>query len=142
MRYLKVLILVLIFFLVMMFFVDNQETFTKSFPLKLDLRFIDPMTTKTPVPCYYLLLASFLLGGLITLAMLIWDRVSCTTRLSLAKIRANGLEKDLRRAGKVNNANETKIKELTERIKTLTSEIDSLKRALKEGGKPIPAEKK
>ncbi|MBR5734530.1 MAG: hypothetical protein IKX79_03180 [Desulfovibrionaceae bacterium] len=142
MRYLKVLILVLIFFLVMLFFVDNQAAFTTPFQLTLNPRFMDPLTTKTPVPCYYLLLASFVLGGLITLAMLIWDRVSCTARLSLAKLRASSLEKDLRRAAKQNDANEAKIKELTERIKTLTSEIDSLKRALKEGAKTLSAEKK
>ncbi len=120
MRYLKVLGLVVIFFLVMLFFLDNREAFTASYPLTLNLRFMPAFTTATPVPCYYMLLACFLLGGLVTLGMLVWDRISLTARLSLSKMRANGFEKDLKRAEKLNA-------ELNEKIKALSSELDTLK---------------
>lgn len=41
MRYLKVFLLVLIFFVVMMFFVQNQASFADPVVLKLDLLLID-----------------------------------------------------------------------------------------------------
>ena len=132
MRYLKVLLLILLFFLVMLFFVDNQEAFSHKFPLTLDLRIFPPVTTQQPVPCYFLLLVCFLLGSVITLLMLVWDRLSLSTRLSLCRMRSNGLEKDLNRARKTKDADAQKSKELNEKIAALNAEIATLKSTLKD----------
>ena len=132
MRYIKVLLLVLLFCLVMLFFVDNQQAFTSKFPLTLDLRVIPAFTTASPVPCYFLMLAAFLLGALCTLVMLIWDRISLSARIGMLKMRASGFEKDLNRARKSQGESENKNKELTERIEALTTEIETLKASLKD----------
>lgn len=75
MRYIKVLLLVILFFLVMMFFVQNQGAFSQAVPLKLDLLFLPPVES-APMPFYTLLIICFVLGALCILAMLMWDRVS------------------------------------------------------------------
>ena len=51
MRYIKVFLLVLIFFIVMMFFVQNQASFADPVVLKLDLLVMEPIET-IPLPLY------------------------------------------------------------------------------------------
>ena len=132
MRYLKVLLMILLFFLVTLFFVDNQGAFSYKLPLKLDLRIFPPISTEQPIPCYFMLLACFLLGSIITLLMLVWDRLSLSTRLSLCRMRSNGLEKDLNRARKTKVADAQKSKELLDKIAELNAEIATLKSTLKD----------
>ena len=132
MRYVKVLLLILLFFLVMLFFVDNQAAFSYKLPLKLDLRILPAIATEQPIPFYYMLLVCFLLGSVLTLLMLVWDRLSLATRLSLCRMRSNGLEKDLNRARKTKDADAQKSKELNDKIAELNAEIATLKRTLKD----------
>jgi|GEM_PF-3352963 len=139
MRYIKVLLLVLLFFLVMLFFVDNQEAFTVKYPLKLDLRFIPPFTTPTPVPCYFLLLGAFLVGALCTLLMLLWDRLSLSARASLLKRRANGFEKELNRLRKAREDDDAKTRETDKKIEAMTAEIAALKDSLKQAEARVAA---
>ena len=49
MRYIKVFLLVLVFFFVMMFFVQNQGSFSDPVVLRLDLLFLTPMES-IPMP--------------------------------------------------------------------------------------------
>ncbi len=81
MRYIKVLLLVILFFLVMMFFVQNQSAFSQAVALKLDLLFLPPVES-APLPFYTLLIICFVLGALCILAMLMWDRVSLSAKLT------------------------------------------------------------
>ena len=83
MRYIKVLLLVILFFLVMMFFVQNQSAFSQAVALKLDLLFLPPVES-APLPFYPLLIICFVLGALCILAMLMWDRVSLSAKLTMA----------------------------------------------------------
>lgn len=94
MRYLKVLLLVLLFFVVMMFFVQNQTSLSQNIPLTLDLLLLPPMES-APMPFYTLLIVCFVLGGLCILAMLMWDRVAISTKLTLSAMRIRSLEKEL-----------------------------------------------
>ncbi len=94
MRYLKVFLLVLIFFVVMMFFVQNQASFADPVVLKLDLFFIEPIET-IPLPLYSVMLICFALGAFIVLLMLMWDRLTLSSRAMAARRRAAGLEKKL-----------------------------------------------
>ena len=82
MRYIKVFLLVLVFFFVMMFFVQNQGSFSDPVVLRLDL----------------LLLISFALGALMVLLMLMWDRMTATGCLAGARRRITSLEKQLKAA--------------------------------------------
>lgn len=96
MRYVKVLLLVLVFFLTMVFFFQNQEALSKEMTLKLHLFFSDPMVS-IPLPFYFLVLAAFLLGALLTIAVLVWDKFHLSARLMKATWRVRSLEKDLAR---------------------------------------------
>lgn len=94
MRYIKVFLLVLVFFVVMMFFVQNQASFADPVALRLDMLFLPPMES-TPVPIYAIMLACFALGAVLVLLMLVWDRIVVTGRLSAAHRKITALEKKL-----------------------------------------------
>lgn len=108
MRYIKVLILVCLIFLVMLFFVQNQEVFSQSMALKMDLMFIPPVVS-IPLPFYTMLLLCFLIGGIFTLLMLVWDRLTISTKLTVANMRIRSLEKELKRADQMNETFQTKV---------------------------------
>lgn len=96
MRYVKVLLLVLVFFLSMVFFFQNQEALSKEMTLKLHLFYTDPMVS-IPLPFYFLVLASFLAGATLTICVLVWDKFHLSARLMKATWRVRALEKDLAR---------------------------------------------
>lgn len=108
MRYVKVLLLVLIFFLTMVFFFQNQEALSKEMTLKLHLFFSDPMVS-IPLPFYFLVLAAFLLGAVLTIAVLVWDKFHLSARLMKATWRVRALEKDLARTQPPVNAGGFKL---------------------------------
>ena len=97
MRYIKVFLFVLLFFLIMMLFVQNQASFSDPVTLKFDPMFA-PVMESMPLPRYSLLLMSFALGAVVVLAMLLWDRLSLSSRLGAARRRGNSLQKQLDKA--------------------------------------------
>lgn len=127
MRYVKVLLLVILFFLIMMFFVQNQSSFSQTMPLKLDLLFIDPLES-APLPFYTLLVICFVLGGLCVLAMLIWDRVSLSAKVTMSGMRARALEKDLAKSVKNTEAVQKKLAEAEAEIARLKEELDQARK--------------
>lgn len=94
MRYFKVLLLVLIFFLSMVFFFQNQEALSMDVVLKLNLFFLPPMTS-IALPFYFLVLASFLTGALLAFVALVWDRVHLSAKYMKAVWRVRALEKEI-----------------------------------------------
>lgn len=94
MRYVKVLLLVLVFFLTMVFFFQNQEALSKDMVLKLNLFFTPPMSS-IPLPLYFLVLAAFMVGALVTLLILLWDKVHLSARHMKATWRVRSLEKEV-----------------------------------------------
>ena len=97
MRYIKVFLLVLLFFVIMMLFVQNQGSFSDAVTLKFDPMFA-PAMESIPLPRYALLLICFALGALVVLSMLLWDRLALTSRLGAARRRGNALQKQLDKA--------------------------------------------
>ena len=97
MRYIKVFLFVLLFFLIMMLFVQNQASFSDPVTLKFDPLFA-PAMQSMPLPRYALLLISFALGAFVVLAMLLWDRLTLSSRLAVASRRGNSLQKQLDKA--------------------------------------------
>ena len=97
MRYIKVFLLVLLFFVIMMLFVQNQGSFSDAVTLKFDPMFA-PAMESIPLPRYALLLICFALGALVVLSMLLWDRLALTSRLGAARRRGNSLQKQLDKA--------------------------------------------
>ena len=96
MRYIKVLLLVLIFFISMLFLFQNQETLGRDMTLKLNLFFLPPMQPVS-LPTYFILLAGFLLGALFTMAFFLWDRLSLSAKLMKAQWKVRNLEKEVTR---------------------------------------------
>lgn len=126
MRYLKVLILVILFFLIMTFFVQNQEAFSQASALKLDLLFCSPIES-SPLPFYSLLIISFVLGALCVLIMLMWDRLSLSARLGSTKMKVNSLEKELAKARKENEEAQKQVEEAQALAKKLGEELEAKK---------------
>ncbi len=94
MRYLKVLFIVLIFFVSMVFFFQNQATLSTQMVLHLNLFFIEPMQSIS-LPFYFLVLAAFLLGALASMLALVWDKVQLSTKFMKANWRVRSLEKEV-----------------------------------------------
>ena len=94
MRYIKVLFLVVLFFLVMMFFVQNQSSFSDPVTLKFDVFFLPPIES-IPLPLYSIMLICFALGALVVLSMLMWDRMTMSTRIMSLRRKTGGMEKKI-----------------------------------------------
>ena len=73
MRYVKVLALVLFFFLGMVFFVQNTEILTKSISLRFSVFSLD--LHSAPIPIYMYILVAFVLGAVISLLYFAWDKL-------------------------------------------------------------------
>jgi hypothetical protein len=94
MRYIKVLLLVLLFFVSMLFLFQNQETLGRDMTLKLNLVFLPPMKPVS-LPTYFILLAGFLLGALFATALLLWEKISLSAKLMKAQWQVRSLEKEV-----------------------------------------------
>ena len=94
MRYIKVLLLVLIFFVSMLFLFQNQEVLSKDMALKLNLFFLPPMKPVS-LPTYFILLAGFLLGALFAMTLLLWDKITLSAKLMKAQWQVRNLEKEM-----------------------------------------------
>ena len=94
MRYIKVLLAIVFFYFVMLFFVQNQDSLSQTMSLKLDLMFAPPMQS-IPLSFYMLALICFLLGGICTLIMLLWDRLTMSAQLGSSRRRTKAVEKEL-----------------------------------------------
>jgi len=94
MRYIKVLLLVLLFFVSMLFLFQNQEVLGKDMMLKLDLFFFPPLKPVT-LPTYFILLAGFLLGAFFAVALLLWDKLALSAKLMKAQWKVRNLEREL-----------------------------------------------
>ncbi len=115
MRYIKVLLGVIVFFLVMLFFVQNQTAFSQTTNLKLDL-VLYTFETTGPVHFYTLLLITFLLGALVCFLMLVWDRLSLSGRVGISKMKIRSLERDLDRTEKNRDVLIKQIEDLEKKL--------------------------
>ena len=94
MRYIKVLLLVFIFFVSMLFLFQNQETLGRDMALKLDFFFLPPMKPVS-LPTYFILLAGFLLGALVSMVFFLWDRLALSAKMMKAQWKIRNLEKEV-----------------------------------------------
>ncbi len=94
MRYLKVILFVVFFFVSMIFFFQNQAVLSTDMTLNLNLFFTEPMQS-IPLPFYFLVLAAFFTGALLAVLSLIWDKMNISARLMKATWRVRSLEKEV-----------------------------------------------
>lgn len=99
MRYIKVLILAVFFFLALVFFFQNQTVLSQKIPLTMDLFFIPPFTS-IPLPFYFLVIGGFLVGCLLSLCWLLWDKVSTSAKLVKTRWKLQSTEAELGRINK------------------------------------------
>ena len=103
MRYLKVLFLACLIFLILVFFFQNQAILSTKTELKIDLFFIPPMSSIS-LPFYFLLICAFFLGILLALLLLIWDRLALSARIMKDKWQIQNLSSKLAQAEKLLNS--------------------------------------
>ncbi len=95
MRFVKVIFLILLFFVSMMFFIQNTEVLSQSMSLKLSL-FTESLTLKSvPLPFYFLLLIGFVLGGALVLFYFLLDKIRLTKEIKHNKSRIAKLEQEV-----------------------------------------------
>ncbi|WP_291448899.1 lipopolysaccharide assembly protein LapA domain-containing protein [Desulfovibrio sp.] len=99
MRYVKVLLLAILFFLALVFFFQNQNALSQNLVLTLNLFFLPPMAS-IPLPFYFLIVAAFFVGAVLALGFLVWDKVNLSARLMKSKWRVSSLERDVEKLRK------------------------------------------
>ena len=95
MRYIKILLIAAFFFLAMVFFFQNQTALSQDITLVFNLFFI-PTMTAIPLPFYFIVVAAFALGSILTLFMLAWDRLSIGHKYNKGRRRIERMEKKIK----------------------------------------------
>lgn len=91
MRYIKALILLVLFFVGTVFFIQNADILTKETELTLRLYFVPEMKS-LKLPFYYLMLGSFFAGGILLFALLWWGNAKRMAKLAAANAKIFALE--------------------------------------------------
>lgn len=94
MRYLKILLLALFIFFAVLFFIQNQGPLSQDMALTLNLFFIPPITS-IPLPFYFVVVGAFVIGCVLSVLWLFWDKFNTSARLMKTKWRISSLEKEL-----------------------------------------------
>lgn len=79
MRYIKTLLLACLFFVLLIFFFQNQAVLSQDLQLTLNLFFVSAMTS-IKLPFYFLIIAAFFLGAILSLSLLVWDKINLTAK--------------------------------------------------------------
>lgn len=99
MRYIKVLLLAIFIFCALVFFYQNQAPLSQELQLTFNLFFL-PAYTSIPLPFYFIVVAAFFVGCLLTLFLLLWDKFALSARLMKTRWRVSALERDVARLNK------------------------------------------
>ncbi|MDQ7834448.1 MAG: LapA family protein [Humidesulfovibrio sp.] len=90
MRYLKAIMLALLFVVSMLFFVQNNGPLSTS--LQLEFNLITLHLISIPLPLYLFVLAAFLLGVVFSLSFLLVDRIRLSLELKALRRQHAALE--------------------------------------------------
>lgn len=112
MRYIKVLVLAVFLFLALMFFFQNQAPLSQQMEMDLNLFFIPPMKS-IPLPFYFIVIAAFFVGCLLTLFWLVWDKFISSSRLMKTRWEVSRLKSEVDRLQKSLNAANEKLHAMT-----------------------------
>lgn len=93
MRYIKVLLVAIFIFLAMVFFVQNQAPLSQEAEFGLNLFFIPPMKS-IMLPFYFIVIAAFFIGCLLSVAFLLWDKFNISARLMKSRWQVTNLGKE------------------------------------------------
>lgn len=93
MRYLKVLALVVLFFLSMVFFIQNTPELSKEVTLSIEL--FNYKFMSQPLPYYLLILIAFAAGSVLCLLYFMADKVRLSGQLRACRTRMANLEQEV-----------------------------------------------
>jgi putative membrane protein len=93
MRYVKALLVILLFVFGLTFFLQNSQVFTATLSVRFEV--LDWGGRSGPIPFYMYLLLAFLVGGLISFLYLAADKLKLHRELKRRKSRISSLEKEL-----------------------------------------------
>ena len=94
MRYIKVVLLVLVFFFFAIFIAQNHSLLGQSVSFRLNLLVVTPLES-IPMPLYFVLLITLILGALVCVLFLAGDRIKMSFALYKANKRINVLEQEV-----------------------------------------------
>ena len=93
MRYVKVLAVVILFFLCMIFFVQN--TGVLSTELKLSFQVFGVHWVSSPIPVYLYILLAFVIGVVVSMAYFLLEKLRQRRVIKKKQQQINNLEKEL-----------------------------------------------
>lgn len=94
MRYIKILLLALFIFFAVLFFIQNQAPLSQEMALSLNLFFIPPFTS-IPLPFYFVVVAAFVVGCILSALWLLWDKFNTSAKLMKSNWKVTSLEKEV-----------------------------------------------
>lgn len=93
MRYLKVLLLTLFFFVSMVFFIQNNEMLSNELVLKLEL--FDLSFVSRELPFYLIVLLSFVVGSVFSMSYFLAEKLRLSHELKSCKAKLTALEQEV-----------------------------------------------
>jgi len=93
MRYVKVLVLVLFFFVAMVFFVQNTEILTKSISLKFSVFALK--WSSSPIPIYLYILIAFVLGVVLSTIYFAVDKLRKSKEIKRNRQQIKSLQEEV-----------------------------------------------
>lgn len=93
MRYVKMLLVLALFFICMVMFAQNMETLNAPMPLSMDLFGTTLLAYEQPL--YISLLSLFVLGGLISTLYFLCEKIRLSREVSQAKKKISSLEQEV-----------------------------------------------
>ncbi len=93
MRFVKILLFVAIFFLAMLFFVQNNEVLSQT--LSLRLKVFGAEFISKEIPFYLLVLLGFVAGALITVVYFFVEKLRTSKKIKQYRSKVADLEKEL-----------------------------------------------
>lgn len=93
MRYIKVLIIVFLFFFCMIFFVQNTEILSTT--IKLNFHLFGLNFTSSPIPVYVFILVAFVVGAIVSMLYFILEKIRHMQEIKRYKERLKNLEEEV-----------------------------------------------
>lgn len=105
MRYIKVLLLTLFFFVSMVFFVQNNQVLSSVLVLRMDILGLDLVSRE--MPFYLIVLASFVIGSIFSMLYFLCEKIRLSREFKSAKAKLATLEQEVTSLRNLPLGNET-----------------------------------
>jgi putative membrane protein len=93
MRYIKVLLLTLFFFVSMVFFIQNNQVIASLMVLRIDILGLELVSRE--MPFYLIVLASFVVGSIFSMMYFLFEKIRLSRELKAAKAKLAILEQEV-----------------------------------------------